>query len=381
MSTIEWNFSNTFPLPYRVLIISVIGLWAWGSNLQILSWLSIDVPHLLDKNNNTPSSHKAIYNLAFIFTSWIGLNLVIFWQVTGGVETEIIEWTSIPLVCYVIVFAIIICPFNCCRKKERMRFLRSDIPLADVIMADILTSFAKVFGDLYATGRILLHCDEVYVGNRGWNYIIAPLFTSIPYVIRFKQCMTEYIGSNRNDKRHLFNAFKYASAFPVILFSVLQKWYKYEALTAQSIVWISHSTLFRLWIISVAFNSMYSFYWDVVMDWKLDFFSPAYPGTLIPGLQLRSNLHFNESFIYYVAIFIDFLLRFTWSLKLSSHLHIIHQLEGGVFLMELLEVMRRWLWIFFRLESAHVEKFDKKGGAYSIVELRDHNSSEIELKE
>jgi hypothetical protein len=125
MSTIEWNFSNTFPLPYRVLIISVIGLWAWGSNLQILSWLSIDVPHLLDKNNNTPSSHKAIYNLAFIFTSWIGLNLVIFWQVTGGVKTEIIEWTSIPLVCYVIVFAIIICPFNCCRKKERMRFLRS----------------------------------------------------------------------------------------------------------------------------------------------------------------------------------------------------------------------------------------------------------------
>jgi hypothetical protein len=124
MSTIEWNFSNTFPLPYRVLIISVIGLWAWGSNLQILSWLSIDVSHLLDKNNNTPSSHKAIYNLAFIFTSLIGLNLVIFWQATGGVGTEIKEWTSIPLVCYIIVFAIIICPFNFCRKKERMRFLR-----------------------------------------------------------------------------------------------------------------------------------------------------------------------------------------------------------------------------------------------------------------
>jgi hypothetical protein len=117
------------------------------------------------------------------------------------------------------------------------------------------------------------------------------------------------------------------------------------------------------------------------MDWKLDFFSPANPGTLIPSLQLRSNLHFNESFIYYIAIFIDFLLRFTWSLKLSSHLHIIHQLEGGVFLMELLEVMRRWLWIFFRLESAHIERFDKKGGVYSMVELREHNSSDIELKE
>jgi hypothetical protein len=127
MSTIEWNFSNTLPLPYRVLIVSVIGLWAWGSNLQILSWLSIDVSHLLnlqDKNSTAQSAYKAVYNLAFIFTSLIALNLVVFWQVTDGIETEIIEWTSIPLVCYIFVFAIILCPFNIFRKKERMKFLR-----------------------------------------------------------------------------------------------------------------------------------------------------------------------------------------------------------------------------------------------------------------
>ena len=56
-------------------------------------------------------------------------------------------------------------------------FSYTDVSLADVIMADILTSFAKVFGDLYVTGCILLFYDGGYVGNRGWNYIIAPLFT------------------------------------------------------------------------------------------------------------------------------------------------------------------------------------------------------------
>ena len=224
MFNIDWSFPNTFPLPYRVLIVSVIGLWAWGSNLQILSWASINVPQLLklkssqvqDRNS---TAHRPIYTLAFIFTFWIGLNLFIFWQVTGGIEAKIAEWTSIPLVCYVVVFFIILCPFNILKRKERAKFLRlvyiyiyifffkkkkitfcnfylsnkfslnrcvrriafsnisDDVYFSDVIMADILTSFAKVFGDLYVTGCILLFYDVDQKENRCWSYIIAPLFT------------------------------------------------------------------------------------------------------------------------------------------------------------------------------------------------------------
>lgn len=107
---------------------------------------------------------------------------------------------------------------------------------------------------------------------------------------------------------------------------------------------------------------MYSFYWDVAKDWNLEFFTPIHPKSYIPSFKLRQNLIFKDPVIYYIAIMMDFLLRFTWSLKLSSHLHIIHQLEGGVFLMEVLEVLRRCLWIFFRLESAWIERGEKGGG-------------------
>jgi hypothetical protein len=55
--------------------------------------------------------------------------------------------------------------------------------------------------------------------------------------------------------------------------------------------------------------------------------------------------------MYYTAIVIDFLLRCTWSFKLSPHLDHFNDLEGGIFLMELLEVIRRWIWIFFRVET------------------------------
>ena len=71
-------------------------------------------------------------------------------------------------------------------------------------------------------------------------------------------------------------------------------------------------------------------------------------GTQYPGL--RSQLLFQDPLIYYVAIFINFVLRFTWSLKLSSHLHHVADLEVGVFLIEALEVLRRWIWVFIRVE-------------------------------
>ena len=55
--------------------------------------------------------------------------------------------------------------------------------------------------------------------------------------------------------------------------------------------------------------------------------------------------------MYYGAICIDLMLRCTWSFKLSPHLDQFNDLEGGIFVMELLEVLRRWIWIFFRVET------------------------------
>ena len=47
--------------------------------------------------------------------------------------------------------------------------------------------------------------------------------------------------------------------------------------------------------------------------------------------------------MYYGAILIDLMLRCTWSLKLSPHLDHFNDLEGSIFIMEFLEVLRRTL--------------------------------------
>lgn len=110
------------------------------------------------------------------------------------------------------------------------------------------------------------------------------------------------------------------------------------------------SNLFRLFFVFI--NSFYSFYWDVAKDWDLSLFSsgrerndPEYP------YGLRRHRYFHAKEVYYTAIVIDLVLRCTWSIKLSPHLDHFNDLEGGIFLMELLEVIRRWMWIFLRVET------------------------------
>lgn len=97
------------------------------------------------------------------------------------------------------------------------------------------------------------------------------------------------------------------------------------------------------------------------------FSTAASPNVSFPFL--RPILLLPDPLIYYLAIAIDLILRFTWSLKLSSHLHSIHEVESGIFLMEALEVVRRWMWVYLRLEWEAV----RKGGGGSM-EVRDGES-------
>lgn len=65
---------------------------------------------------------------------------------------------------------------------------------------------------------------------------------------------------------------------------------------------------------------------------------------------LRSKRIFADA-AYYAMIGLDLVLRFAWAFKLSPHLEHFYDIEGGIFVLELLEVSRRFLWIYFRVET------------------------------
>ena len=269
---------------------------------------------------------------------------------------------------------------------------------------------------------------------------------SLPYLIRFRQCLLEYHQSHYSAPRPLANALKYFSAFPVIILSAAQKNVLNEIANSKGLTvaelakehdrWFGEHRLFRLWLLAVVVNSMYSFYWDVEMDWGLalcevdtwlpgasasvtgtgllgspttprgrrqslsiwarakrlimpvpshqrspcptpgpTFTSPErdrVPSPLNPNsiqgkpkrffhFGLRHTLLLPDPIVYHLFAFIDLVLRFTWSLKLSSHLHTISEIESGVFMMEALELMRRWMWVFIRVEWEAVKLGEARG--------------------
>ena len=66
--------------------------------------------------------------------------------------------------------------------------------------------------------------------------------------------------------------------------------------------------------------------------------------------------------IYPFAIIADLILRLTWSAKLSSHLHSFIDEDRAIFFVELAEMLRRWMWVFLRVEWEVVREREVRAG-------------------
>ena len=64
---------------------------------------------------------------------------------------------------------------------------------------------------------------------------------------------------------------------------------------------------------------------------------------------LRSILLYPRA-VYPAMIFLNLLLRMTWSIRLSSHGHTTRDGALVFFWLEVAELVRRWLWVFVRVE-------------------------------
>lgn len=70
---------------------------------------------------------------------------------------------------------------------------------------------------------------------------------------------------------------------------------------------------------------------------------------------LRNNLCYKNPTIYYSAIVVNLLLRYSWTLTISPYVVVLIPKSTFLpFLTGFLEIFRRCMWNFFRVEKEHV---------------------------
>ncbi|OQO07437.1 hypothetical protein B0A48_07134 [Cryoendolithus antarcticus] len=349
----QW-LNQILPLPYRVATLLVAGVWLWAINLQYLHYKGIDTSSLL-RYPTSPGAHQSTYRLALFLTVPLLASLLLF---------AVLPYQILPLLYLLYLAVALIIPTAYLSRRGRSRFLATlrrvsvgglaqdqDGRFADILLADVLTSYAKPVADLYVVVCLMVQGKGVQGRpdrSCGGSYMV-PLLIGLPFLIRFRQCIIEAMRARAHGKtgfQHLANAMKYSTAFPVLICSAMKRELNPERM------WASEKGLSRLWLLAIFANSLYSFYWDVAKDWDLTLFSPAEErNSPEHPWGLRKQRIFQPESIYYVAMAVDLLLRCTWSLKLSVHLYHLNDLEGGIFMIELFEILRRWMWVFLRIET------------------------------
>jgi len=170
---------------------------------------------------------------------------------------------------------------------------------------------------------------------------IRIFFSILPASVRFFQCIRRFRDTGRVHP-HLVNAGKYATTYLVVLTHSLNKWSSASNPAEFSIY-------FYLWVASYILSFTYTFLWDVFMDWGL--IDPRAPKD---APFLREETIYGSKWFYYFSIIEDFVLRLSWVMNVS--LGEAWMINGDLLtcITSPLEVFRRFIWNYIRLENEHV---------------------------
>ena len=396
-------FNDLIPLPFRILLLIQFLLLLWLLlNIILYNFSSLNVLHLINlsysQHNYTQLDHLApttfgefattipadlLENARLIKGIWLNLKRISLVNFISWFAFKAVKWYnkdltllyySIPVVLFAYVFHRLFYANVNTAGQVRVyttmkRVLQGGINSLsmrtnDILISDSLVSVSKVLNDFG------LFIWNYYVSESiAYNYQLEFLILCIPTFIRIKQCWFEYSSTGKT--QHMLNLIKYSTAFGPLLINALIKHTLLRSSDEdrQSGALIQQLTkLNKWWYFLSALNSTYSFIWDIMMDWHLQLFNKLF-NPRERFTILRPHKAFPD-YIYLIAMSIDFLLRYIWVLKLfiineelrlSSQIKFLHVFSTFLFgydaysfgyvIIEVLEIFRRWVWCFVKLES------------------------------
>ncbi|KAF2549040.1 hypothetical protein F2Q70_00019884 [Brassica cretica] len=176
-------------------------------------------------------------------------------------------------------------------------------------------------------------CNKSSVYNT-FLFIVAV----IPYASRLLQCLRRLFEEKNPEQG--WNGLKY---FLTIVAVCLRTAYSIQK---GQIAWRV------LAAISSAAAAIFSTYWDFIHDWGL-------LNRTSKNRWLRDKLLIPQKKVYFIAMILNVLLRFAWiQTILDFNFSFMHR-QTMVTVVASLEIIRRGIWNFFRLENEHLNNVGK----------------------
>lgn len=345
---------------FRGPLLIILFLFLIGIN--IYGWRSSGVNHVLifeiDPRNHLTEQH--LIEIAAIFG--------VIWalSVLGFLYAEALSIPSytvpLALLCFMILF--LVNPTRTFHHEARFWLLKKlgrvvcapfvFVQFADFWLGDQLNTLVQVLKDFEYSLCFYTQGIDWYTDKKvddgvciDKTEVVRNIVACLPAWWRFAQCLRRY----RDTKEmfpHLVNAFKYATTFFVVTFSCLSAVYSKQSDSNDS------NPFFYMRVVSMLFSSCFVFWWDMVMDWGMfDKNSGEYK-------FLREELVYSSPYYYYFGIVEDFILRFIWTCSFTlTELKLVQRKEILVSILAPLEVFRRFIWNFFRLENEHINNCGK----------------------
>lgn len=158
----------------------------------------------------------------------------------------------------------------------------------------------------------------------------------LPFLVRFMQSIRRYRDSKLPS--HLINAGKYGMG---IVYYLCYYLWRRDGKTDGGASLI-------LWCLSAVVYSLYGCAWDFAMDWSICKPHAKYP------LLRRELVYTSQIPLYYVALVTNLLIRFLWVFIPGSP-----SFTTWSFISGLMEMLRRIVWNFYRLENEHLGNMDQ----------------------
>ncbi|KAL9939129.1 hypothetical protein V8E36_001942 [Tilletia maclaganii] len=330
---------------YGALFIPTLFAFLFGLNLAAWRRTRVNYVFIFEFDVRTLADYHQFFELPALFLLLLS---VCFWISFLDPFPAAIAPTTWPLVWTVIVIVVLLLPFRVFLKPSRTWFIRSllrvfqagilsRVEFRDFFLGDELNSLVWSFSMLWFIGcqyhRKWPAVDSCDPNKTFWT----PVLGALPPFLRFVQCWRRWFDSDMKARIHLVNAGKYTS-------SVLNQFFYFNYRYHGS----GRTVDLALWC---AFGCIYSIYtssWDLKIDWSL-----LNPNARWP--YLRDDLLYEWPALYYFAIVSNVIGRFAW---------MIYLLPGPaspllrVFIIALIEALRRWQWNMYRLENEHIGNAD-----------------------